>query len=282
MAAGAAATGGARPKMGFLGLAAWEDVDSDEADTLAESLQSELTAIDAFEVISQKDLAAILGLERQKQLASCSEDTECVAEIAGELNIERVLMGQVNRVDGHIVLNVSVLDPKKATVVLRVSRTESSFGALDGEARAIAYEVVNSDPLFAATPFEIEYGFGGTMVGVLGDVDVLGLQIAPGIIAELSARKWVGASLTVLPKLIPGARLEGRFYPLTTKRLRVWLEAGVTAFSVAVGPRGGAGAAIRFGVFHVFVDVAYERLFAVKPSIQTNAIVTGFGVGLLL
>jgi hypothetical protein len=32
----------------------------------------------------------------------------------------------------------------------------------------------------------------------------------------------------------------------------------------------------------VFVDVAYERLFALKPNIQPNAIVAGLGVGLLL
>jgi hypothetical protein len=93
-------------------------------------------------VSTPRDVAAVLGLERQKQLLGCGGDGSCVAEIAGALGVTELLNGELARVDDGYRLLVKVISAKDArpqfvrSVSLKSER--EVFEALDAWAFAIA------------------------------------------------------------------------------------------------------------------------------------------------
>src|SRR5882757_2883687 len=50
-----------------------------------------------FQVTTPADLEAVMGLERQKQLLGCSEDSSCLAEISSALGVPLVATGRLTR-----------------------------------------------------------------------------------------------------------------------------------------------------------------------------------------
>jgi len=75
-------------------------------------------------VISRSDVAALLGLERRRQLLGCDpSQSSCLAEIGGALGVDRLVTGSVGRVGSSIVLRLDLLDVRRARVLQRASRT---------------------------------------------------------------------------------------------------------------------------------------------------------------
>lgn len=78
-------------------------------------LYSELVAqqmtVTGVKVITPKQIAAILGMERQKALLGCSsEATSCVAEIASALGVDGVVQGEAAKLDsGGFQVSLKVL-----------------------------------------------------------------------------------------------------------------------------------------------------------------------------
>lgn len=61
-------------------------------------------------VITQSEVAALIGLERQKQLLGCSESSaECLAEISGALGVDALIVGNVARFGSEYAVTVRVL-----------------------------------------------------------------------------------------------------------------------------------------------------------------------------
>ena len=61
-------------------------------------ITSEVQRRGFFQVISQQDIATMLGLERQKQLMGCADDsTSCLAELSGALGARFVMSGTLTR-----------------------------------------------------------------------------------------------------------------------------------------------------------------------------------------
>ena len=57
-----------------------------------------------------KDMVALLGVERQKQLLGCSDAaSSCMAELAGALGADGLVTGQLARIGKSFQLNVKVL-----------------------------------------------------------------------------------------------------------------------------------------------------------------------------
>lgn len=66
-----------------------------------------------FEVTTDSDIAAMLGIERQKQLLGCTDDTEtCMAELAGALGVEGVIQGTLLKSEAGFIATLKVLDSK--------------------------------------------------------------------------------------------------------------------------------------------------------------------------
>jgi hypothetical protein len=81
-----------------------------QAAFFAEHFSSKLAEDERVRVSTPKDLAALLGVERQKQLLGCSSDgSSCVAELAGALGADGIVVGQVAKVGKSYQLNVKIL-----------------------------------------------------------------------------------------------------------------------------------------------------------------------------
>jgi hypothetical protein len=65
-----------------------------------------------FEVTSPRAVTTLLGLERQRQLLGCSDESSCIAELAGALGVESVLMGDLAKVGTSYQVNLKILSPQ--------------------------------------------------------------------------------------------------------------------------------------------------------------------------
>jgi hypothetical protein len=72
-------------------------------------------------VLSDADVAALLGVEKRKQLLTGCSDTGCLAEIGGALGADRVIHGSVGRMGASLLVNITSLDARKARSAASVS-----------------------------------------------------------------------------------------------------------------------------------------------------------------
>ncbi|MFN7135562.1 MAG: hypothetical protein ACK4N5_26055, partial [Myxococcales bacterium] len=96
-------------------------VSADVADLFTDALVGELRKDPALQVMGTSDVRALLGLEKERQLLGCAEDESCLQEIAGGLGVDRVVNGSVGRVGSSLVVNLTVLDTRKARALASVS-----------------------------------------------------------------------------------------------------------------------------------------------------------------
>jgi TolB-like protein len=98
-----------------------------EATLLTDAVVEWVSKAGVFQVVSQRDIQTLLGVERQKQLVGCGEDaTNCMAELSGALNARFVLSGQVNRLGGTVQLTLQTLDTQKSQPVGRSLKAAKS------------------------------------------------------------------------------------------------------------------------------------------------------------
>ncbi len=93
-------------------------LEDSEAEFYAEDLAQKLTARGLL-VTTSKQIATVLGLERQKQLVGCSEDgVSCMAELANALGVDGVVSGEIARLEGGLFqVNLKVLSPTDGRVL---------------------------------------------------------------------------------------------------------------------------------------------------------------------
>lgn len=273
-----------KPKLMFLGLSPGPRVSAEDASVIGNALQSEVTALDAYSVTGQSEIRTLLGLERQRELLGCADDATreaCYAEIGGALNAERAISGDVQRVADVLVLTASLVDLKSAKVLSRETLQGASLQALldQRELRELAVALVKPDPLRAKTALVDDAAFGGLVIGLRGDADVIGEEggAVAGVTGEWSG-KFLGASITVIPKSNPGLRLEARIYPYRNDLVRPYIGLGATGFISGPGARGAVGIALKLGRFQLFADVAAEKFFAIGDS-QTTPFAALIGLG---
>lgn len=95
-------------------------------------------------VTTPRDVVTVLGLERQRQLLGCADDsTSCLAELAGALGSEGIVMGEVAQVGRVLQLTIKVLSPGGKplySTLRRVKGEEAMLAELD----AVALEAVGA------------------------------------------------------------------------------------------------------------------------------------------
>jgi hypothetical protein len=76
-------------------------------------------------VKTQKDIEAMLGLERQKQLLGCtSDESSCAAELAGALGADGMLLGDIAKVASAYQINLKVISSTGQLLASYSARTE--------------------------------------------------------------------------------------------------------------------------------------------------------------
>jgi hypothetical protein len=84
-----------------------------------------------LKVATRKEMLAVLGAERQRQLLTCDE-SRCMAELTDALGADGLLSGQLAKIGSRYQLDVRVLDAAgKGTLYSRSVSAKSDEGLLD-------------------------------------------------------------------------------------------------------------------------------------------------------
>jgi hypothetical protein len=120
------------------------NVSKDSIEFFAEHLAARLR-VAGFTVVTQREIAAILGLERQRLLLGCEADGSCVAELASALGAAGVLTGTVGHFGDIFQVNLKVLKGTDATVIgefsEQVGTEKAVLDAIDRGARSLSRQV---------------------------------------------------------------------------------------------------------------------------------------------
>ncbi len=117
-AASEASPQAAKSKLAALGISA--EGDPQLARTYLDVLVTALGETGVYDIISQNEMNAILGLEKLKDVAGCDQ-ASCMAEIGGALGVERIVTGSVSRVGDATVVSLQLINVKYGNVENRVS-----------------------------------------------------------------------------------------------------------------------------------------------------------------
>ena len=67
-------------------------------------------------VITSRDIGAMLGWDRQKQLMACNE-TSCAAELVGAMGADGLIVGDIGKLGDEFALNVKILSSKDGSIL---------------------------------------------------------------------------------------------------------------------------------------------------------------------
>ncbi len=109
-----------------------------------------------YDVITASDIRSLLGLEAQRQLLGCADDSSCLAEIGGALGAAYLLRGRLVPFGERLVLTLSVIDTEVAKPVHRhteaVDRIEALLPAARRSAEAVARAIARQRGLDLGRP----------------------------------------------------------------------------------------------------------------------------------
>lgn len=116
-----------------------------ESQFFSEQLASEL-AQRGLRITTAQELGAALGLERQKQLLGCAEDSKsCVTELSGALGVDGIVTGNIGRFGSVVQLNLKVVSSNDGAVLARhtakVGSPEAVLEELARGARSLAEQL---------------------------------------------------------------------------------------------------------------------------------------------
>ncbi len=115
-------------------------VDAKTANFYGEYFAQQLSAEGRLRVITQAELGALIGMERQRELLGCnSDESSCTAELAGALNADALLFGSVAKVGAVYAVTIKVVSRKAELLAQATARSEES-GLFDTLAR-LAHEI---------------------------------------------------------------------------------------------------------------------------------------------
>ncbi|MBL8937216.1 MAG: hypothetical protein JNM69_21835 [Archangium sp.] len=235
-----------------LAAPAWDavEVPPEKAQFFALHLASALRAR-GLSVVTSQDIAAILGVERQKQLLGCNETgSSCMLELSNALGAQLVLTGVVAKLESSYQVNLRVLSGVDGKVVaqelVRADSQEKLLFALDDAARSLERQLEPKAPPGSARGLAWVPAVGAGVFAVAG-------AIFSGLALERSA--------TLDRMLVPGVTREA-LAPVVSAGQTFELL-GWTGFGLAAG--AGVTALVLF--------------FVGAPPAPVSFFVTPSGVG---
>jgi TolB-like protein len=240
------------PALLVMDLSATGGVTAEIAQGLTDAVVVEVGRQGFFKTLSSRDVATLLGVERQKQLLGCSDaSSSCLAELSGALDARFVLSGSVSRLGEAYQLTVQTLDAQSTRVLgrgLRMSKTVEGLRASVAEVVADATGTPRPPPPSKVLPLTLLVaGAAGIIAGgglgfaalsresaIRRELDRADLQSDPGALRPASEYQAEASDLLVQKSLA-----------LTSLLLGTALA--VTGFLVWPSERGDGGVALLFG-----------------------------------
>jgi len=135
-----------RPGLAVMDIRAVQGVQAGTATLITDVVVTEVSGTRKFDVVSSADISSLLGLEKQKQLLQCGEDSSCLAELGGALGVDYLLSGSVGLLGSRLRISMSLQNVKRARVVARQARfcdanEDALVRATEETIRAILAEV---------------------------------------------------------------------------------------------------------------------------------------------
>lgn len=143
----------APPKLAVLPVAAGEGIPATTAAAITEALSGEVRRRSGAEVVTQREIAAVLTLERQKAMLGCTSDA-CVAELGGALGCDRLVSGDLAKLGESFLLHLRLVETARARVVAQADRRLRG-GTIDDVLDALpgmVGELFQPAPVKAAAP----------------------------------------------------------------------------------------------------------------------------------
>ncbi len=153
-------------KIATVPLAA-KKIDVELVTILDDLVINRLDQLGRFQVVSTKDVEAMLGLEKMKDAIGC-DSAQCAAAIGGALGVDLLLTGSAARLGNELILTLTLIDVRAAGVAARAQRRgqadESTYPALvdevvadvmrkvGGDERAVSTDAVGPSAPLEATP----------------------------------------------------------------------------------------------------------------------------------
>ncbi len=129
-------------KVAVMDLKANGGADPSLAITLTRLVTAELARAGADEVVSQEAMTALVGYERQRQLAGCG-DEDCLTHLATTLDARWLVVGSVDKVGGSLLAQASLVDNARVQVVSRALVRASSAEQLTAQAGTLVSQLLS-------------------------------------------------------------------------------------------------------------------------------------------
>ena len=158
------------------------NVDEGVADVAADHFARQL-GLQGFSVTTGKDLAAVIGVERQKQLLGCADaDSSCLAELSNALGVDAVVTGSLGRFGSRYTVNVKATAAKDGSSLgvfsAEVGSEDELPATLSRAAREIAVQLRPSASLPRSHKLGMGIGYGAAGALIAGAVLCFGLAEA--------------------------------------------------------------------------------------------------------
>ncbi len=183
-----------------------------------------------LQVTTPSDLVAMLGLERQKQLLGCSDNTSCYAELTDALGVSNVLLGRLTRLGTRFELDVRVIRQGSTKIIASDTRgidDETRLGTLVERAADALVDQLRPPP--PPTPFRWKL-WGPVVAGLAAAGGGAGLLIS----AQLEYASFITTGGPA-PVLTGDAAISTRFQELSLRRGLGFGLAGLGAALIATG-----------------------------------------------
>lgn len=238
----------AKEKLIVTDLKAGSEVTPEVASAMTEAVVIAAARPDFYQVVSSQEVQALIGVERQRQLLGCSDDS-CMSEIGSALGARYLLRGSIGKLGASYQLALQLVDTEKAETVSRSARLHPSIDGLRARVPHVVALATGLPPPPAPSKVPAFSAFGGAAVLLVGSSVVGGLALAE----EDALRREQERGL-------PGTLATRASYAEAQGRLSLQ-KTGAVAGLVA-----GAGL-IALGVFLFPEDVAGDSLaLSVGPS----------------
>ncbi len=165
----------------------------------------------SVELVTPREIASLLGMERQKQLLGCSDASgSCVAELANALGADGVVLGDLAKIGSRYQVNLKVISASDGKTLAMFSEGAASEEALlDVLARGgtllraqtlKSFGLTSDVPVAAVTPSSVESAPSKPLSRKLAFIPMgLGVAALGGGLAAVIVSENASAELTKAP-----------------------------------------------------------------------------------
>jgi hypothetical protein len=232
--------------------------------TVAEALEGRFLnqlADEGLRVTSSKDVRALLGMERQKQLLGCTEGS-CTAELAGALGVDAILTASVVKVGNSFTANLRVSSASNAlplsTQTTRVPTLDALQDWLDAAAKKMAEQIKGGAP----EPVTVETS-SGAGPGVIRWVPA----IAGGALA-------IGGLAVFLLRAGPADELQHATFP-NLEAVKSTRSRGETFETAGIAMMATGAAAVAASVLWVALSPSKSVAVSIAPTRNGGVLAVG-------